>query len=68
MAEKNFSVDKKLPFVDIKASEAGRFKIKGKQIFLVTRYFERPRDLFDMFANSRKYVMQVKNIEKENKI
>lgn len=67
VAEKNLSVDEKLPFLDAKVSEARWFKIKGKRIFLATKYFERPRELFDMFANSRKYVMQIKKMEKEEK-
>lgn len=65
VVEKNLSIDEKLPFLDVNVREASWFKIKGKRMFLVTKYFERPRDLFDMFANSRKYVMQVKKMEKE---
>lgn len=60
-------MDEKLPFLDAKVREASWFKIKGKRLFLVAKYFERPRDLFDMFANSRKYVMQIKKMENEEK-
>lgn len=67
MVEKNLTVNEKLPLLEANVSEAGWFQIKGKRMFLATKHFVRPRDFFDMFANSRKYVMQVKRMEREEK-
>lgn len=67
IVDKNLTVNEKLPLLEANISEASWFNIKGKRMFLVTKYFVRPRDFFDMFANSRKYVMQAKRMEREEK-
>lgn len=41
----------------------GFFKIKNKSIFLISNYFSRPNDLLEMFADTRKYVMQIKRLK-----
>lgn len=60
--QKDLSIDKNSQDYDF--NESGWFKMGDRRVFLVSKYFDRLEDLFEMFADSRMYIIKLKRLKK----